>query len=195
MKVESMKKIDIKFLFIALIIGIILGAITEYSLILNLENLIGITQSFTFWGIIMLILSLCSKEYITSILAPAITMTSMSATYYLIRLVMSGYTNIGAWKLYTLLGIAASFYIGTFIYCIKEKITNKKINNYIPKMNLFFMTLFAIIFTLIQTYGFYNSVLIFGNYSYLSSVIGIIIGMIFGTTLGKRLNKKEQKKL
>ena len=59
-----MKKIDIKYLCIALIIGIVLGFITEYSLILNFENLIGITQSFTFWGIIMLILSLCSKEYI-----------------------------------------------------------------------------------------------------------------------------------
>lgn len=42
----------------------------------------------------MLILSLCSKEYTTSILAPTITMTSMSATYYLIRLSMSGYTNV-----------------------------------------------------------------------------------------------------
>ena len=121
-----MKKIDIKLLIISLIIGIILGAITEYSLILNFENLISITQSFAFWGIIMLILSLCSKEYVTSILAPAITMTSMNATYYLIRLIMSGYTNIGAWELYTLLGIAGSLYIGTLIFCIKDKIINKK---------------------------------------------------------------------
>lgn len=97
-----MKKIDIKLLIISLIIGIILGTITEYSLILNFKHLVDITQSFTFWGIIMIILSLYSKEYITSILAPAITMTSMSATYYLIRLSISGYTNIGAWKLYTL---------------------------------------------------------------------------------------------
>lgn len=165
-----MKKINIKFLFIALIIGIVLGAITEYSLILNFQNLIGITQSFTFWGIIMLILSLCSKEYITSILAPAITMTSMNATYYLIRLQMSGYTNIGDWELYTLLGIAGSLYIGTFIFCIKDKIINKKINNYIPKISLIFMTFFAIIFTIIHIYGIiYKNILIFGNYSYLPS--------------------------
>lgn len=164
------KKINIKFLFIALIIGIILGAITEYSLILNFENLIDITQSFIFWGIIMLILSLFSKEYITSILAPATTMTSMNATYYLIRLIMSGYTNIGAWELYTLLGIAGSLYIGTFIFCIKDKIINKKIKNYIPKISLILMTLLAIIFTVIDIYGmFYKNILIFGNYSYLAS--------------------------
>lgn len=165
-----MKKINIKFLFIALIIGIVLGAVTEYSLILNFEHLMGITQSFTFWGIIMLILSLCSKEYITSILAPAITMTSMNATYYLIRLLMSGYTNIGAWELYTLLGISGSLYIGTFIFCIKDKIINKKIKSYIPKISLIFMTFFAIIFTIIHIYGIiYKNILIFGNYSYLPS--------------------------
>lgn len=163
-----MKKIDIKLLIISLIIGIILGAITEYSLILNFENLISITQSFAFWGIIMLILSLCSKEYLTSILAPAITMTSMNATYYLIRLIMSGYTNIGAWELYTLLGFTGSLYIGTFIFCIKDKIINKKIKNYIPKINLILMTLFAIIFTIIHIYGIiYKNILIFGNFSFL----------------------------
>ena len=165
-----MKKIDIKLLIISLIIGIILGTITEYSLILNFEHLVDITQSFTFWGIIMLILSLCSKEYITSILAPAITMTSMSATYYLIRLSISGYTNVGAWELYTLLGITGSLYIGTFIFCIKDKIINKKIKSYIPKISLVFMTLFAIIFTIIHIYGIvYKNILIFGNYSYLPS--------------------------
>lgn len=186
-----MKKIDIKYLCIALIIGIVLGFITEYFLILNFENLIGITQSFTFWGIIMLILSLCSKEYITSILAPAITMTSMSATYYLIRLLMSGYTNIGAWELYTLLGIAASLYIGTFIFCIKDKIINKKIKDYVPKISLIFMTIFAILFTGIHIYGIiYKNILIFGNYFYLPSVIGIIVGMVLGIIIGMYLNKK-----
>ncbi len=165
-----MKKISIKFLFIALIIGIVLGFITEYSLILNFKHLIDITQSFTFWGIIMLILSLCSKEYATSIFAPAITMTSMSATYYLIRLSMSGYTNVGAWKVYTFLGISASLYIGTFVFCIKDKIINKKIKNYIPKISLILMTLLAIIFTVVYIYElFYKNTLIFGNYSYLAS--------------------------
>ena len=118
----------------------------------------------------MIILSLYSKEYITSILAPAITMTSMSATYYLIRLSISGYTNIGAWKLYTLLGITGSLYIGTLIFCIKDKIINKKIKSYIPKINLVLMTFFSIIFTIIHIYGIvYKNILIFGNYSYLPS--------------------------
>lgn len=187
---KKIKEINIKFLFIALIIGILLGAITECSLIFNFEYVISVTQSFTFWGIIMLILSLGSKKYITSILSPAIAMTSMNATYYLIRLFMSGYTNIGAWKVYTMLGIAASLYIGTFVYCIKEKIIHKKVNNYIPKISLIFMTLFAVIFTIIHIYGMYNGVFIFGNYLYSPSVVGIIIGMILGLILGIYLNKK-----
>lgn len=37
--------------------------------------------------------------------------TLMNATYYIIRLIMSGYTNIGAWELFTLTGIAGSMYI------------------------------------------------------------------------------------
>lgn len=190
---KKVKKINIKFLVIALIIGVVLGAITECSLIFNFEHIIEVTQSFIFWGVIMLILSLCSKQYMTSILSPAITMTSMNATYYLIRFSMSGYTNIDAWKLYTLLGITASIYIGTFIYCIKEKIINKKINNYVPKISLIFMTLFAVICTIIHIYGIYKHVLIFGNYSYLPSVTGIIIGMILGLILGMYLNKKNGK--
>lgn len=189
-----MKKINIKYLCIALIIGIVLGFITEYALILNFEYLVYITQSFTFWGIIMLIISLCSKNYADSIFAPAITMTSMSATYYLIRLSISGYTNVGAWQLYTLLGIAASIYIGTVIFCIKDKITNKKIKDNIPKISLIFMTLLAIILTGIHIYGiFYKHTLIFGNYFYFPSVIGIITGMLLGTLIGKHLNKLQRK--
>lgn len=164
-----MNNLNIKFLIISCIVGIILGAITEYALILNLEYLIKITQSFVFWGIVMLVISLCSKQYITSILTPAIAMTSMSATYYLIRLSMSGYTNVGAWEVYTFLGISASLYIGTVVFCIKDKIINKKIKNYIPKVSLILMTISAIIFTFIHIYGLYNSVIIFGNYSYLAS--------------------------
>lgn len=189
-----MNNLNIKFLIISCIVGITLGAITEYALILNLEYLIKITQSFIFWGIVMFVISLCSKHYITSILAPAITMTSMNATYYLIRLFMSGYTNIGAWELYSLLGIAASFYIGTFIYCIKEKISNKNIKNYIPKVSLILMTISAIIFTSIHIYGLYNSVIIFGNYLYQSTIIGIILGMLLGIVVGMYLNKKRKVK-
>ncbi len=43
----------LKNIIISIIIGIILGSITEFALILNISWLIRITQSFTFWGIII----------------------------------------------------------------------------------------------------------------------------------------------
>ena len=57
----------------------------------------------------------------------------MNATYYIIRLIKSGYTDIDAWKLYTLTGIAGSMYIGNIIslikvYCHKQNITFLKYN-------------------------------------------------------------------
>lgn len=52
------------------------------------------------------------------------------------------------------------------------------------------MTLLAVIFTVIHIYDLYNGIIIFGNYLYLPSIIGIIIGMILGFILGVYLNKK-----
>ena len=49
------KKQIIKNITISIIIGIILGSITEIALILNISWLIRITQSFMFWGIVMCI--------------------------------------------------------------------------------------------------------------------------------------------
>lgn len=54
------KKI-IKKLFISSIIGIILGIITEYALILNIKWLILITQSFIFWGVIICMMAFFLK--------------------------------------------------------------------------------------------------------------------------------------
>ena len=47
------KKQIIKNITISIIIGIILGSITEIALILNISWLIRITQSFMFWGIVI----------------------------------------------------------------------------------------------------------------------------------------------
>lgn len=49
------KKQIIKNITISIIIGIILGSITEIALILNISWLIRITQSFMFWGIVICI--------------------------------------------------------------------------------------------------------------------------------------------
>ena len=47
---------------ISIIIGIILGSITEFALILDISWLIKITQSLMFWGIVMCICVLISKN-------------------------------------------------------------------------------------------------------------------------------------
>lgn len=185
-----MKKINIKFLIIALILGIVLGTITEGALILNIEWLINITQSYKFWGIIMVIMSAIPKEYVNSTLGPLITMTVMTSTYYSIRLFMSGYTNIEAWRMFALLGITGAIYIGTFVYCIKEKIINKRVKNYIPKISLILMTIFSIVLNVIEVYGFYNRIFIFDNNAFMPTIIGIIVGIVLGIMLGKYFNKR-----
>ena len=109
-----MKRI-LKNIILSMIIGIILGIITEYALILDISWLIKITQSFIFWGIIICISSFVSKDYICSLVNPIVLLSAMNTTYYAIRLIMSGYTNIGGWELFTFVGITGSMYIGTII--------------------------------------------------------------------------------
>ena len=104
MKIEQI----IKNIMIAMIIGIVLGSITEFALILNISWLVRITQSFVFWGIVICICAFISKDYALSLINPILVITMMNITYYIIRLVMSGYTNIGGWELFTLTGIAGS---------------------------------------------------------------------------------------
>ena len=53
---------------ISIIIGIILGSITEFALILDISWLIKITQSLMFWGIVMCICVLISKNYSLSLI-------------------------------------------------------------------------------------------------------------------------------
>lgn len=59
---EKMKRKQlIQNITISIIIGIILGSITEFALILDISWLIKITQSLMFWGIVMCICVLISK--------------------------------------------------------------------------------------------------------------------------------------
>lgn len=170
------KKQIIKNIIISIIIGIVLGSITEFALILNISWLIRITQSFTFWGIIMCICAFISKNYALSLINPILVITLMNATYYIIRLIMSGYTNIGAWKLFTLTGIAGSMYIGTIISFIKA--CYHKQNNIFLKHNFIFMTFSGLLFAI---YGWYN-VSMSHNLFY-SINLGIIVGLAISTVI------------
>ena len=182
-------KYIVKNIFIVSIIGIILGAITEYVLILDIKWLINITQSFLFWGLIMIVTAFLSKTYILSMINPILNMTAMSTTYYLIRLFNSGYTNWSSWFLFVTMGITASVYIGNLIYCIKEKIINKKIKSAVPKCNLIFMTISGILFTV-----YFFKHIVFNNLSY-GIFIGIFVGLIIGTVVGILWNRANNKKI
>lgn len=162
----------IKNIVISMIIGIILGIVTEYALILNFNWLIRITQSFVFWGLIICISAFISKEYSLSLINPIIVMTLMNGTYYLIRLIMSGYTNISGLEMFTLTGIAGSMYLGTIIFLIKERIYHR--NNIVQKYYFIFMTISGVLFSIL---GFYNP--IYHNLFY-NIDIGIILGFIIG---------------
>ena len=69
------KKQIIKNITISIIIGIILGSITEIALILNISWLIRITQSFMFWGIVICICAFISKDYILSLTNSSLIIT------------------------------------------------------------------------------------------------------------------------
>lgn len=163
------KKQIIKNITISIIIGIILGSITEIALILNISWLIRITQSFMFWGIVICICAFISKDYILALTNSSLIITLMNATYYIIRLIKSGYTDIDAWKLYTLTGIAGSLYIVTIISFIKS--CHHKQNNISLKYNFIFMTIIGLLFAI---YGWYNVWILHSLFYSLD--LGIIIG-------------------
>lgn len=179
----------LKNIIISLIIGIALGAISEFALILNISWLIRITQSFCFWGIIMCISAYLSRNYILSLINSILIMSSMNSIYYIIRLIKSGYTNTGNWEMYTLTGIAGSIYFATLVYLIKEKIHHNKSNNFIQKYSLIFMTICGIILSI---YGFYKPISIIRHNLIYNLDIGVIIGFIIGIIIG---NIKVYKKI
>ena len=176
----------IKNIIISTIIGILLGTITEYALILNIKWLTTITQSFVFWGIIICISAFIPKDYPYSVIDPIIVMSVMSGTYYMIRLIISGYTNLGGFKLFAFTGIAGSIYIGTFIYILKRmKIYHKK--DIFPQVCYFIsMTIAGIILSIIANI---NHLLIINHNMFYNIDLGIVIGFIIGIVI-VRLSKK-----
>lgn len=174
----------IKNIIISIIIGLVLGTITEFALIWNINWLVRMTQSFIFWGIIMCICAAVSKKYALSLINPIIVITIMNSTYYIIRLIKSGYTNIAGWELFTLTGIAGSMYIGTIVFIIKEFF--QKQNNSSHKYNFIFMTIGGILF---KIYGVYNIPIRYNLFYNID--IGIIIGFIMSIIITIILRKKK----
>lgn len=176
----------IKNIIISIIMGIVLGSITEFALIFDISWLIRITQSITFWGVIICICAFISENYALALINPSLVLTLMNMAYYVIRLIKSGYTDIEEWKLFTLTGIAGSMYIGTIISIIKT--FYHKQNNILIKHNFIFMTICGLSVTI---YGWYN-VSMAHNLFY-SIDLGIIVGFVISIIIkfwGDRIRKK-----
>ncbi len=164
----------LKNILTSIFLGIILGAITEYALIIELNWLINITQSYMFWGLIICITALLSKDYWFSLINPALIMLLMDGTYYLIRLILAGYTNIYAFEMFALMGVAGSIYLGNLVSLIKGKIFHDSRNKFLKINNLIFMTTLGNIFAFnitIRSNSLYNT----GT--------GMILGFILSTIL------------
>ena len=169
----------IKNIAISIIVGVLLGAITEFVLILDIRWLITITQSLLFWGLIMCVSAFIARKYVFALINPIIIMTLMNSTYYIIRFLKSGYTNISSWEMFALTGIAGSLYLGTIIYMIKEKFIKQNPHISIQVYTFIFMTICMIAF---KTYCSFNY--IFNNLFYAID-IGVIVGFMIGLILHK----------
>ena len=134
----------IKNLIVLVLLGIVLGTIAEFALILNINFLVKITQSLEFWGFVMILVSIISKEYKYSIIYSIILMITMNSTYYTIRLIKSGYTNVGNWEMYNFICIGGTLFISTLIFIIKEILVKKK--NYFRIFNLITMIILGMLF-------------------------------------------------
>lgn len=138
-----MKKF-LKSTIMYIIIGMLLGTISEFALIFNWKLIIKITQSFLFWGIIMMFVGIISKKYKYAIINSTILMITMNSTYYIIRLIKSGYTNIGNWKMYNFICIGGALFFATLIFIFKDIFTKKK--NYFRVFNLIVMIILGTTF-------------------------------------------------
>ena len=120
---------------------------------------------------------------------PILSLLSMNATYYLIRLGMSGYTNVGAWLYwFNYMAIFAGLYIGSVISYFKEFIKPKNKRNKIPKYNSIFMTIGAVSAELLSPY--LVRLPLFRNQSVYWIMFFMLVGMIIGTIIGYVRNKK-----
>ena len=177
-----MKKDFFKNIIICTIIGIILGVISEFALIFNIKFIVKITQSYLFWGIIMVIIAIISKKYKNALINSIIFMLIMNSTYYIIRLIKSGYTNIGNWKMFSFVGIGGSLFIVTLIFVIKDILEKRK--NYFRKINLISMIILGELFMKFNI----SLGLRFNNLmQYIS--LGIIVAFVFIIIIEKIYNK------
>lgn len=171
-----MKKSFLRSIIMYTIIGIILGVISEFALIFNLKFVVNITQSLEFWGIIMMFVAVISKEYKYAITNSIILMFTMNSTYYMIRLMKSGYTNIGSWNMYNFICIGGALFIATLIFVIKDIFAKNK--NYFRILNLIVMIILGSLFM-----KFYISLgLKFNNLMQYAS-LGIIVAFILNALL------------
>ena len=182
-----MKKYIYGFI-ISAFVGIIFGVITELALIYNIKWLIKITQNELFWVLIAILFSIFSKGYLSIEINCITSLIFMVISYYIARLIKSGYTNIGGIYWYGIEAICVGLYVGAFVYLIKEKIINKKVNNYIAKYSFIFMTLFFLFGFVINYYFLYKKI-IFMQSVYFISILSTF-GYILGTILGVKKNKK-----
>lgn len=182
------KKIIFKNIILSIILGGLLGTITEFALILDINWLIPITQSFLFWGIIMCISTFVSKNYVFALMNPILIMTMMNTAYYGIRYIKSGYTNIASYEMFTLVGIAGALYIGTFIYLLKKRFIKHNSHISVQIYAFLFMTIGLIIFA---KYDIFNNIVTNGLYSI---SFGIMIGFILGISLSKIIKYIKYKK-
>lgn len=186
-----MRKKYVYGFIINVILGIMLGVITEFALIYNIKWLIRITQNEIFWILVAIFVSIFSKGYASTLVNTTTNLIFMTISYYTVRLIKSGYTNIGGIYWYGIQSICVGLYFGTMIYLIKEKIINKKVTNYIPKLNIIFMTLSVILGIGIAWYCLSKSIF-FIQPVYLVGILSIL-GFVIGTILGILQNKKIEK--
>lgn len=170
---------------LCIITGIALGVITESALIFNIKWLIPITQNEIFWAFIVLIVAVLSKDYLSTIINTTTNMVMMDISYYVVRLIKSGYTDIYSMLWYGIMGICLSLYLGTIVYLIKYKILYKKIDNNIPKISLISMIIATIIGIIISLTIRRMPI----NNLYIIEFL-IIIGAIIGALYGRKLNNK-----
>ena len=176
----------LKNIIIYAIIGIVLGTITEFALIFNFKNVVKITQSFLFWGIIMMLTAIITKEYKHAIIYSIILMLTMNSMYYIIRLIKSGYTNTGNWNMFNFIAIGGTLFITTFIFIIKDIFKKKK--DYFKILNLILMIILGIVFVIFNI----SLGLRFNNLVQYAS-LGIIVAF-FITLLVKGIYKKKEGK-
>lgn len=187
-----MKK-NIYGFIINVILGITLGTITEFALIYNIKWLINITQSEIFWVLVAIFIAIFSKGYISTLINSTTSLIFMTISYYAVRLIKSGYTNVGGIYWFELQAICVGLYFGTITYLIKEKIKNKTITNNIPKLNIIFMTLFVILAIGISWYCLYKNIFFMQPVYFVGilSILGFIIGTILGALQNKRKENEE----